>query len=51
MSERTEPLSEEEWERVFEQISDDVSVGDFTVLFDIFNRLPPRLLIGYLAED
>ncbi len=49
---RTEPLRRGKNGKGFlNKISDDVSVGDFTVLFDILNRLPPRLLIGYLVED
>ena len=50
MSERTEVLTEDEWERVFDQIKHDLSMGDFTALFEMLDQLPPRILMGYLNE-
>lgn len=50
MSERTEPLSEDEWEQVFDQVRHDLSMGDFTALFEMLDQLPPRILMGYLNE-
>ncbi len=50
MSERTEFLTEDEWERVFDQIKHDLSMGDFTALFEMLDRLPPRILINFLRE-
>ncbi len=44
-------LSEDEWEKVFEQIAEDVRYGDFTALFEILNRLPPNALISYVDEE
>ena len=51
MSERTEVLTEDEWERVFDQIKDDLSMGDLTALFEMLDQLPPRILIGFLRES
>lgn len=50
MSERTEPLSEDEWDKVFDQMVTDLSAGDITALFEMLDQLPPRTLIGYLNE-
>ncbi len=50
MSARTEFLTEDEWERVFDQIKHDLSMGDFTALFEMLDRLPPRILINFLRE-
>jgi len=50
MSERTEFLTEDEWERVFDQIKHDLSMGDFTALFEMLDQLPPRILINFLRE-
>lgn len=44
-------LSEDEWEKVFEQIAEDVRYGDFTALFEILNLLPPNALISYVDEE
>ncbi len=44
-------MNEDLWEKVFEQITEDVEYGDFTALFEILNRLPANVLIGYLDED
>jgi hypothetical protein len=50
MSERTEPLSEDEWDKVFDQMVRDLSAGDVTALFEMLDQLPPRILINFLRE-
>ena len=48
MSERVEILSEDEWDKVFDQMVRDLSAGDVTALFEMLDQLPPRILMGYL---
>ncbi len=50
MSERTEVLTEDEWERVFVQIRHDLEMGLFQDLFSMLDQLPPRILINFLRE-
>ena len=48
MSERTDVLTEDEWEQVFDQVKHDLEMGEFVALFQMLDQLPPRILMGYL---
>jgi len=48
MSERTDVLTEDEWEQVFDQVKHDLEMGEFAALFQMLDQLPPRILMGYL---
>jgi hypothetical protein len=50
LDQRTESLSEEEWEQVFDQIKHDLAMGEFAALFQMLDQLPPRILIKFLRE-
>lgn len=43
-------MNEEQWEKVFDQIRQDLENGDFTALFEMLDQLPTRILLGYVGE-
>lgn len=44
-------MNEERWEKVFDQIRQDLENGDFTALFEMLDQLPTRILLGYVGEE
>jgi len=43
-------MNEEHWEKVFDQIKQDLEMGDLTALFEMLDQLPTRILLGYVGE-
>lgn len=43
-------MNEEQWEKVFDQIREDLEVGDLTALFEMLDQLPTRILLGYVGN-
>lgn len=39
------------WEKVIEQIKDDFHIGCEGALYEMLQRVPKDVLIGYLPED
>jgi hypothetical protein len=39
------------WEKVIEQIKDDLNVGDETALYEMLQRVPKDVLIAFLPEE
>ena len=39
------------WEKVIEQIKEDLSYGDETAIYEMLQRVPKDVLIGFLPEE
>jgi hypothetical protein len=39
------------WEKVIEQIKADFRIGDESALYEMLQRIPKDVLIGYLPEE
>ena len=39
------------WEKVIEQIKDDINVRDVTAIYEMLQQVPKDVLIAYLPEE
>jgi hypothetical protein len=39
------------WEKVIEQIKDDINDGDVTAIYEMLQQVPKDVLIAYLPEE
>jgi hypothetical protein len=39
------------WEKVIEQIKDDINVRDVTAIYEMLQQVPKDVLIAYLSEE
>jgi hypothetical protein len=44
-------MSEELWERLFEELQYDIECKDYTAIYELLDQLPLNTILKYLAED